>query len=92
MDNNQNKEKVEEIIHEIIFGTRKSKVEVILKYSTGEMFETKQDWVELATSEDVQLNKRLQEIAVYYLNEIGRETPDLFQMMGIASEKIKLDF
>ena len=82
MENNQNKEKVEEIIHEIIFGTRKSKVEVILKYSTVEMFETKQDWVELATSEDVQLNKRLQEIAVYYLNQIGKETPDNIKLLN----------
>ena len=64
----ENKQKIEEIIHEIVFGSRKSKIKKILDYS-GDEFESNDDFIQLATEEEIQLNSRLNDIIKYFLNE-----------------------
>lgn len=64
----ENKQKIEEIIHEIVFGSRKSKIKTILYYS-GDEFESNDDFIQLATEKEIQLNSRLNDIIKYFLNE-----------------------
>ena len=62
-------ENIKNIGFELAYGTRKSKVNLIISLS-GEEFETRGDLIELATKTDEEINYMLYDLIEYFINEI----------------------
>lgn len=62
-------ENIKNIGFELAYGTRKSKVSLIISLS-GEEFETRGDLIELATKADEEINYMLYHLIEYFINEI----------------------
>lgn len=62
-------ENIKNIGFELAYGTRKSKVNLIISLS-GEEFETRGDLIELATKTDEEINYMLYHLIEYFINEI----------------------
>ena len=64
-------ENIKNIGFELVYGTRKSKVNLIISLSGGE-FETRGDLIELATKTDEEINYMLANLIEYFINEIEK--------------------
>jgi len=62
-------EKLKSIVHEIVFGSRKTKIKLIRELS-GEEFETVNDVFELAEKTDEQINIALSGLFDYFSNDL----------------------
>ena len=65
-------ENLQKIVHELAFGSRKTKIQLIRELA-GEEFETLDDVFELAEKNEIQINGNLSSLFDYYLNEINEE-------------------
>ena len=62
-------ENIKNICFELAYGTRKSKINLIISLS-GEEFETREDLIELATKTDEEINHNLANLIEYFINEL----------------------
>ena len=63
-------ENIKNIGFELAYGTRKSKINLIISLS-GEEFETREDLIELATKTDEEINHTLANLIEYFINELN---------------------
>jgi hypothetical protein len=63
-------ENLQKIVHELAFGSRKTKIQLIRELA-GEEFETLDDVFKLAEKNEIQINGNLSSLFDYYLNEIN---------------------
>lgn len=61
-------ENIKNIGFELAYGTRKSKVSLII-YLSGEEYETRGDLIELATKTDEEINYILANLIEHFINE-----------------------
>lgn len=62
----ENREIIESLLHEIVFGDRRAKVRAIIEYS-GDEYESKEDYLKLAECTEYQINNILADLIKYYL-------------------------
>jgi hypothetical protein len=65
-------ETLKQIVHELAFGSRKSKVKLIQELA-GDEFETPQAVFKLAQKNKKQINAQLSSLFDYYVEEISKE-------------------
>jgi hypothetical protein len=72
------KENLERIVHELAFGSRKTKVNLIKDLASDE-YETTDSVFELASKTDEQINADLSHLFDYFLNEYEEEVENSVQ-------------
>ena len=65
-------ENLQKIVHELAFGSRKTKIQLIRELA-GEEFENLDDVFKLAEKNEIQINGELSSLFDYYLNQINEE-------------------
>ena len=65
-------ENLQKIVHELAFGSRKTKIQLIRELA-GDEFETVDDVFKLAEKTELQINGNLSSLFDYYLNQIEEE-------------------
>ena len=63
-------ENLQKIVHELAFGSRATKIELIIELA-GDEFETVNSVFELAKKNNLQINGNLSSLFDYYINELN---------------------